>query len=388
MGNKVYYVGGGPSSIISSLVLKRRYPNLDVFVIERNEYPLKKLRMTGNGKCNIAPLKDDISKYNNQEFVKELFEYLPLEEYLSYLRELGIITKVIKDYGYYPVSESAPNVSLILYNKCLEYGIKFIKDTIVDYKKNSVYLDLIGENDTYHADYVIFASGGKSHPETGSDGSLFEVFKKHGYKVNELIPSLCPIKVKENVKELFGVRNNAMVTLYENDRLLKVEHGEVMFKKDGLSGICVMNISKYINKDNIYTISVDLIDDLIINYQEGLSIKDFLLSIVKEPMMKYLSKRYKLDLEKHLDIDTYGKIIELLRDVRLTVSGLYDFKEAQVTRGGIILSEINKKFSSNKEENVYFIGEVLDVDAECGGYNLRFAITSGIMLALRFSLTK
>ena len=388
MENNIYYVGGGPASIISALVLKRRYPDLHVFIIERNEYPLKKLRMSGNGKCNIAPLKDDINKYNNQNFVKRLFEDISLNDYLKYLEDFGFITKIIKDYGYYPISESAPNVSLILYNQCLKYGVNFIKDKIVDYKKNGVYLDLIGENNTYKANKVIFATGGKSHPETGSDGCLFDVYKKHGYQINELIPSLCPVKVKENVKELFGVRNNALVLLYENDKLIKEERGEVMFKKDGLSGICVMNLSKYINNDKNYTFVIDFIDCLSLKFVEGLTVKDFLLSIIKEPLAKYLLKKWKLNEKEIMNINTYSKIIEELRNVRFTFASLYDFNDAQVTRGGISLNDINEKFSSKIEENVSFIGEVLDVDAECGGYNLRFAITSGIKLALCFSLTK
>ena len=388
MENNIYYVGGGPASIISALVLKRRYPDLHVFIIERNEYPLKKLRMSGNGKCNIAPLKDDINKYNIQDFVKRLFEDISLNDYLKYLEDFGFITKIIKDYGYYPISESAPNASLILYNQCLKYGVNFIKDKIVDYKKNGVYLDLIGENNTYKANKVIFATGGKSHPETGSDGCLFDAYKKHGYRINELIPSLCPVKVKENVKELFGVRNNALVLLYENDKLIKEERGEVMFTKDGFSGICVMNLSKYINNDKNYTFIIDFIDGLSLKFVEGLTVKDFLLSIIKEPLAKYLLKKWKLNEKEIMNINTYSKIIEELRNVRFTFASLYDFNDAQVTRGGISLNDIDEKFSSIIEENVSFIGEVLDVDAECGGYNLRFAITSGIKLALCFSLAK
>ena len=381
MAKNIYYIGGGPASIISAIYLKMHHRDVNVFVIERNDQPLKKLKMTGNGKCNISPLKDESHRYTNQLFVEKLFKDISLNEYLNILNEIGIATKTIKEYGYYPVSESAPNVAKILLNKCKELNIGIIKDTIADYRLENNHVTLLGNNNKYEADKAVFSVGGLAHPETGSDGNLIKVFKDHGYSIVDLKPSLCPIKVKDNIKDLFGVRGEGKVSLLYQDKVIKEEYGEVMFKKDALSGICVMNLSKYIvGKPNDYKIKVDLLNDINPSFSNGISVSDYLLSLVKEPLKNYVMNKLGLK-ETILNKETFILINNCLRGMAFNVDSLYDFKEAQVTRGGISLEDINEKFSSKLEENVYFIGEVIDVDGECGGYNLRFYITSGIKLS-------
>ena len=134
MSKVVCFVGGGASSIISAILLKKRSLDDDVIVFESNK-PLQKLKMSGNGKCNIAPLNDDVNKYNNPKFVKALFDEIPLEKYLGFLLDLGIETKTIREFGYYPISESAPNVASILLSQCERLGVRIVKDTVIRYQK-------------------------------------------------------------------------------------------------------------------------------------------------------------------------------------------------------------------------------------------------------------
>lgn len=387
MSKTVAFIGGGPASLVSAIKLKELRNDLDIFIIDRNEQLLKKLRMTGNGKCNIAPIKDDVSKYNNQNFVKKLFEAIPFDEYLRELAELGILTKAIKDYGYYPISESAPNVAEILINKCKRLGIKIINDFVSDYKIGKDLVKVRGSKENYSFDHLVIATGGKSHPETGSKGEMFLTLEKHGYKINPLVPSLCPIKVKEDVSSIFGVRGDAKVSLYQGNKLIKEEEGELQFKSDALSGICIMNLSKYINPMEIYTIKVDFLMNKNVKKIDDITCKEYLLSLVKDNLAKYVMKELKIKEDSLLDSSNYERIVKCLSLMTFTFDSLYGFKDAQVTRGGLDIREIDEKFSSIKEENISFIGEILDIDGECGGYNLRFSISSGLLLS-SYLLTK
>ena len=378
MDKRVCYIGAGPASIISAIMLKSHRPEVDVFIIERNEQPLKKLKVTGNGKCNIAPLKDDVRKYNNQEFVKELFDEIPLDEYLQILLDVGIETKTIRDFGYYPISESAPNVASILLNRCHRLGIKIIHDEIKEFKHVDQKFIIKGKEE-YVSDYLIIGCGGAAqYKETNP---IFDELKKN-HEFIPFTPSLCPIKVKEDVKSLFGVREYVFLSLMKNDRSIKDNEGELQFKKDGLSGICIMNLSKYISPSEIYTIKVDFTFEKHIAYSDSFMVKEFLLSIVKEPLANYIIKNLKLDPNAKLSKELFNRLLDYLSQITFTVKELYGLNESQTSRGGISVDSINKNFSSKREENLYIIGESLDVDAECGGYSLRFAITSGVKAAI------
>ena len=139
-----------------------------------------------------------------------------------------------------------------------------------------------------------------------------------------------------------------------------------------------MNLSSKINKSHKYQISINFLNELSVSYNKDISVINYLLSLVKEPLARYLVKSLKLKENTSLDKKNYEIIVKTLRNMRFTVDKLYGFKDSQVLRGGISLKNINKDFSSKIEPNVYFIGEMLDIDGECGGYNLRYAITSGI----------
>lgn len=373
---KIAFIGGGASSLFSAIYLKKKNSSLDIFIVEKNDSLGKKLSLTGNGKCNLGPLPGEYeNKYNQSQFVKSLFAEIDDSEYQNLLSFIGVETKCIKGRGLYPISESTKNVIAILNNELEKLGIKAIKDTIKDYLINDGVI-LLGEKEKYQFDKVVFATGGKSYPKTGSDGLLFDVFKKHGYEIVNLEPSLCPLKTKENVDELFGVRFKCEVSLYKDNDLIDKECGEVIFKKDGLSGIAIMNLSRHIKKGNYY-IKINSLksDDFEIKNSDFTAKKpvnlENLYKYVPIKMAKYLLKNSKK-----------SNLFTILSDISFSIKSKYDFDEAQVTSGGLSIHEINSDMSSKKEKNVYFIGEMLDVDGACGGYNLRFAITSGIIACL------
>lgn len=369
---KIAFVGGGAANLIAANLLIKKHPDYEAVIIDKKAKLGRKLSMTGNGKCNLAPLNDNINAYNNPSFIKELFSNIPLKQYLKTLEELGIPTKTIKNQGYYPLSENASNVVDILMNQ-LKDKITIINDEVIEYKTNELRLKNSG---LLKVDKIIFAVGGKSYPNSGSDGNLFPIFEKHGYQINELKPSLSPIKVKENIKSLFGARNHAKMTLLDkDDQIVYEEEGEIMFKKDALSGIAIMNMSQFItHKPGQYRIKIDFLMDNDFSYIDSLSPMDNLIKYVNKPIAEYILKIAGANTKNSAKLSYY------LSNLMFNVEALYDFESAQVTAGGISIKEIDNSFMSKKEPNIYFIGEMLDIDGLCGGYNLRFAITSAIKM--------
>ncbi len=379
MNKKVVFIGGGASSLCSAVLLKSREPSFDITIVEKEKKLGKKLSMTGGGKCNIAPIRDDVYVYNKDSLslVERLYKSIPLTQYLDLLEEIGIITKTIKEYGFYPIHESAPQVVKNLFHQINKLGIKVVYDEFIDYQSNNDKVIISLKNSKIEADYLVLATGGLS-PQMKS------VFDKHNVKVTKTLPGLCPVKVKEDVSSLFGCRFEAVITLLYKGNIVKKCYGEVQFKKDGLSGIPVLNYSSEIARRLIKE-DVDINDfkisiGLLVDYEPdilGKTIEEVLFSLFREEYALYLISKHQLNKKELVDLSIQKQLLKIIRDERFAVRSLYDFKDSQVSVGGVSLSEIDENFAIKHERNVFISGEALDVDGYCGGYNLRFAITSG-----------
>ena len=371
---KIVFVGGGASSLVAASLLVD-HKEYEITIVDKKIKLGRKLSMTGNGKCNLSPIKDDVNAYNHPDFLSSLFEDIPLYAYLETLEKIGIPTKSIRDLGYYPISENAANVVEILVNN-LKDKVEIINDELVDYSHGEL---LLKSNRKIPYDKLVLATGGKSYPNTGSDGSVFSILAKHGYQIIDLQPVLCPIKVKENVKSLFGARNHAIISLIKDDNLIYQEDGEIIFKKDALSGIAIMNMSSFIaHKDGQYQIKIDFLSGEKYHSSNRTSL-DSLLGYVSRPTAEYILKKYNIDPNSDA-IKYENQLYEGLSSLTFNYQSLYDFESAQITCGGVSLKDINSNFKSLKEDNVYLIGEMLDIDGLCGGYNLRFALSSAMKL--------
>ncbi|MBO4855908.1 MAG: NAD(P)/FAD-dependent oxidoreductase, partial [Bacilli bacterium] len=204
----------------------------------------------------------------------------------------------------------------------------------------------------YPYDALIISVGGKSSPKLGSTGDFHNVLLKHGYSFKECHPSLCPIKTKENTKMVEGLRSKVSASLYQGNKLIHEEEGELLFKKDGLSGMVIFNLTHYINQlDNKNNVTIH------IDFAKGLSGEYD--SLTNPKIAQYLFNN-KLDIHNTI----------------FTFKDFYGYDNSQVTSGGLKISELNLDLSSKKEKGVYFIGEVVDVDAICGGYNIMWALAS------------
>ena len=378
MNKRIIYIGGGASSLCSTILLKKRNPSLEVFIVEKEKKLGKKLSATGGGKCNIAPMCDDVFMYNMsaQDDVDRLFKEISLSNYLTLLSEIGVNCKTIKDYGYYPIHESAPQLVKNLYHQLNVLGIKVIYDDFVDYVENKENIVIKLKTQEICCDNLVISTGGLGTSD------IREVLDKHNVGYTNICPGLVPIKVKEDVSSLFGVRFEANISLKYNNNLIKEYFGEIQFKKDAISGIPALNLSSEISRRQIkdkdelskYSIHVGL-KDVQSNFVLGRTVEEALLSLFKEEYAKYLVEINKLNPKATAD----EKVLDIITNQSFVVDSLYDFKDGQVTVGGISLIEVDDDFKRNK---VYFIGELLNVDGCCGGYNLRFAITSGFKAAL------
>ncbi len=345
---KVAIIGGGISGVFAAIRIKEKHSDYEVSIFEHNDKLLKKIYATGNGKCNFANLGELTDKYNNERFVLPIINDFDANDIICYFNEIGVASKNIGNLVY-PYSESAVTVADKLLKKIKKLGIDVhLKTEVKDYRNN----ELLTDSGTFSYDALIISVGGKSSPKLGSTGSFFPVLSQHNYKINEFHPSLCPIKTKENTKSVEGLRHKVVVSLYNKNKCVYLEEGELLFKKDGLSGMVIFNMSHYINllkdKKNV-AIHVDFAKDRYEDYY----------SLLNPKLADYLSKN-KIDIH----------------NAKFTFKSFYDFDNSQVSSGGVDINEVDKTLQSKKEKNVYFIGEALDVDAVCGGYNIMWALSS------------
>ena len=389
---RICIIGSGATGLILSILLKQQNKDNDVFVIEKNAKIAKKLYATGNGKCNIGN-SSDITKgiYYNDDKVLSILNNFTFEKQIKYFKSIGLYTKMNNELCY-PYSESAKSFIDTLIDFAKQNGVHFILETqFVDYKINNniVNVKCIPEIKNNTFDKLVITSGGCSSPVLGSDGSVFEILKKHGYQITNLIPGLAPIYTKENTKSVSGNRVKANVSLLVNGNKVYSEKGEVLFKDKGLSGIVIMNISsfiarRFINTNNEkYILSLDLLSDISYNDFEEiikfnkLNNRNILSGIFNDQLSLYFDKM--LSLSKSLDVIN---IYEKLKNVCFNFDGFYPFKDSQVTVGGVKNECFDlKTLSSRHEPNIYFGGEVLNFDGLCGGFNLMYCFACAKTIA-------
>lgn len=379
---KIGIVGSGPSGLYLSIFLKIKHPESEVIVFEKESKLSKKLYATGNGHCNLLNKNLSKDKYNQPEFmapVLEKYNYAFLE---GVLKSLGIEVTSNGDYVY-PLSESAPSYALYLKKLAEKVGVSFLTETrVIDYAVKGSNIEVKTDKKNYVFDNLVIATGGRSDPKLGSDGSFYEVLKKHGYSLVEPRPGLTPLTLNDkDIKPLAGVRHKANVKTFLGKEKIFDENGEILYKNDGISGIVIFNAESAIYRHKSPK-DIELVVDLFpdwdfeelvkrLAHDEGLNSKFYLDSYLVEPFQKHVLARSK------------GKdalcVATTMKNLRYSVKGHYDFDYSQVTIGGVSLEEVDENLLSKREKGVYLIGELLDIDGNCGGYNLTWSLISAII---------
>ena len=367
---KIVIVGAGASGIVAAINYKRNHKSDEVLVIEHLEQPLKKILASGNGKCNLGNSNIDYSLYSNPEFAKKVVQSYNYKEFFS---SISIETKLNGGLAY-PVSESAASVkeALLLAAKNLGINISY-GEKLIDYLAKDK-IEITTNKGKCVADKLYLAGGLKSSPKLGSDGSVLNILSKHGYRVKNPQPGLSPLFTKEKTRTIDGVRVKANVSLVTDGKLVHKEAGEVLFKEHGLSGIVVFNTMSLIarNPKKSHKIYLDLLPDFseeyLKNYRKSHKFSELLLAFLNPKIADYLKDRFPNE----------NQLFDSLKHLEFTFDKSYGFDFSQVSVGGVLVSEVDDNLMSKREERVFVIGELLDIDGPCGGYNLTWAFASAI----------
>ena len=392
---KIGIIGAGASGLVCSIYAKCK-DNL-VVVFDKNSFSGKKLLMTGNGRCNYWNSDQDIKHYHSSSLrLNNIINNDLKDEVLELFKRLGVIPK-IKDGYYYPYSLQASSIRDLLYNYAKNLGVEFSFDSLVldIYKENNKFVVVTKEGMEYF-DKIVVATGSKAYPKTGSSGDGYKFAEKFGHTIIPVYPSLVQVKTKGNfLKEWSGIRVDSAISLYEDGVFRKKEVGQLQLTDYGVSGICIFNLSRDIARS---TGNIELLVNFLpflenkdINsfFEErekilgDVSILEFLEGMLSYKLISVIGKVLSFDINRKWNsLKAYekDKLISHLVSFKVEVIGTLDFTTAQVCQGGVSLDEVSNSLESLKVEDLFFIGEVLDVDGDCGGYNLGFSFMSGIIV--------
>jgi hypothetical protein len=399
---KVIVVGGGASGLVAAIYAARN--KNEVILLEKNDSVGKKILITGNGKCNYWNKDQDIIHYhsNNSELLNNIINEENKNKILKFFDEIGLIPSIKNGY-YYPYSNQAISVKSSLLLEATLCGVKIIYNACVKniVKKDDEFIITCDEN-IYKSSKVIIATGSFSAPKTGSTGDGYLFSKNFNHTIIPVLPSLVKLEGNDNFyKKWNGIRTIAKISLYENGYLKKEEEGELQLTDKGISGICVFNLSglvmKGINNKKHEEIHINFVPFLK-NYNVDDFIKwvDLRNEFLKNRQIDQLFEgfiNYKLVylfLELlHIspksnwhDLNSNSKLLlaKMFLEFKIEVTKMSSYENSQVCSGGVSISEINlKTMESLKVKGLYLVGELVDVDGDCGGYNLSFAFISGML---------
>ena len=394
---KVIVVGGGPAGIMAALSAAK---NNEVTLIERNKEIGMKLRLTGGGRCNITNNRD-IEEFfdkivNNKKFLYSALYTFSNYSLLEYLSNNGLEYKVEVDEKVYTKSDKADEVIELLKNDLEKNKVKIRYNTMVS--------DLIVENEDIKGvvtsygerilgDKVIITTGGKSFPNTGSDGTMYSILEKYGHTITPIYAALIPLVIKEDfVKSLQGVAMKDVVVSAKLKKKKIEKFGDMLFTHFGISGPAVLKLSSYITKalsEGEVEVSLDFLKDKskdeisqIMRSNPNKTVLNNLKGVLPQNFLKVVFEMLGLTEIKSSDLkkEDENKIIEYMKEMKLTARETLTIKAAQVTSGGVKVKEINASTMESKViKNLYFAGEVIDIDAETGGYNLQMAFSTGYL---------
>ncbi len=400
MKHDIIIVGGGASGIMAAITAKDL--GRDVAILESNDRIGKKILTTGNGRCNITNNCCDYSRYHSDNdnffnFALDNFNYKSTELFFN---SLGLPLITLDDGKMYPMSLQASSVLDILRSAVLEREIPVYLNTKV--KKiehdNGIFKILTSENAIYQCRKLILAAGGKSLPKSGSDGSGYTLSSSMGHSIIDPVPSLVQLKLNyKNLKSISGVKFNGYAYIMVNNKFIKKQFGEILFTDYGISGPPILQLSRIAGVNLLQGQEVTLVVDMMPNYsleelEEFLdnhfgtfsyrSIFDCFVGIINKKLIPVLLKEAGVyDIHKPCyDLGWREKVnlFKLLKSWNFKVTGTNSFGNSQVTAGGIDTKQIhNETLESKKIKNLYFCGEILDVDGDCGGFNLQWAWSSG-----------
>lgn len=424
--SKVIVIGGGPAGMFAAYFAAKN--GHEVTLLEQNEKLGKKLYITGKGRCNITNASDMENLFanvcSNEKFLYSAFYSYTNEQVIEFFESYGLRTKIERGNRVFPVSDHSSDVIATLTKALKEVGVRILLYTKVnkllteeyrDEAGNSVVVDkktgafkqvvtgvVIEDKTTFTADSVVLATGGVSYPSTGATGDGYRFAESLSHKIVEPTPSLVPFEVQENwVTEMQGLSlKNVAITIEREGKKLYSDFGEMLFTHFGVSGPMILSASASIKpaffKDFAHelTLKIDLkpaldkeqLDKRILKDFEEAKNKQYKNSIQKllpSKMIPIIIRLSGIDPDKQVNEITREerqKLVNLLKGLPMTIIGLRGWNEAIITKGGVSVKQVNPSTMESKlVKGLYFAGELLDLDAMTGGYNLQIAWSTGYL---------
>lgn len=396
--SKVIVIGAGPAGIMSAITASKKH---EVILLDGNDRIGKKLFITGKGRCNVTNAKD-ISEffdyiYGNPHFLYSSLYSFTNEDTINFFENQGIKLKTERGGRIFPSSDKSSDIIKGLFNELKSNNVQIklnSKVTNILYENNKILGVEINSAQRILGDYFIIATGGASYPLTGSTGDGYKFAKKLGHSIIDLKPSLVPIELNEKwLKEVMGLSlKNISLSILKNNKIIYKEQGEMLFTSYGMSGPLVLKASRFIKSDFDYIAILDLKPALEINELDKRIQKDFLKyqnkefknslnDLLPQKIIPLIIKLSGISENKKVNVITKEErknLVYVIKNIKMNIKGLRPIDEAIVTAGGVNTLEIDPStMKSRVIKNLSFAGEVIDVDAFTGGYNVQIALSTG-----------
>ena len=406
---KVCVIGGGASGMMCATMIARK--GHEVVLFEKNEKLGKKIYITGKGRCNVtnATVGDEFLKsvVGGKKFVMGAVTRFNSNDTMAFFEDVGIPLKIERGSRVFPVSDKSSDIIKGLERAMSWAGVDVrlnsnVEKIVLD---NDVVKSVVVDGNSFDFDRVVVATGGISYASTGSTGDGYEFAKSVGHTIIEPVPALCAIKIKnEDCLGLEGLslKNVKLNAIVDQKCVYESDIGEMLFTHTGISGPLVLSASSYVNRQDFSKLKLFIDFKPAISY-DGLNARidrdiidlkakqfsSLLERLIPKALIKSFSQRLNIGLTtkaNQLNKENRKKLAFLLKNYEITPLSLEDFSQAVVTAGGVNLKEVNPKYMKSKlVSNLYFIGEVLDIDALTGGFNLQLAFSTAVTCASDFA---
>lgn len=397
--SKIVVIGAGPAGMIAAGTAAQ---NNDVILIEKNKILGKKLLITGKGRCNVTNNCDNNTfiqnMTKNSKFLYSAINNFSTKDTIDFFENLGVELKTERGFRVFPSSDKAKDIQLALIKFINDRNVKVINNTVKSITKVDDSFEIKLENNSITCDKVIIATGGLSYPLTGSTGDGYKFSKKLGHHIVDTMPSLVPLVSKDwFIKDLQGLSlKNSSIVVKNRDKTIYKDFGEMLFTHFGLSGPMILSASAHMRdfKNCEYIVYIDLKPALTDEVLDKRIQKDLLKfsnkdiingldELLPKSLIPIILKRSNIDERIKCNSITKEMRKELLNNIKsfsVSIDCARTIDEAIITSGGIDVKEVNPKTMESKIiEGLYFAGEVLDVDAYTGGFNLQIAFSTGVL---------
>lgn len=408
MFHKLIIIGAGASGVTAALAASQN--GCDTAILEGGDRILKKILSTGNGRCNITNSHIDIHRYHGTypQYPQNILSSFSKDDTFSFFENLGLPLIALEEGKVYPLSLQASSVIDILRMSLSEHNINlYLNSKVIKIShKNNAFKIETQNGEIFTCERLILACGGSSAPQTGSDGSGYKIASSLSHKIIRALPALVQLKLDyPHLKALSGIKIQGLAKILIDKEEIRKEEGEILFTDYGISGPPILQLSRIaslgLNEEKSVTISIDFfpsisykaLEDMLIsrfaNF-ENRSISDNLIGVLNKKMIPILLKECGIlnihEASQFVPYKNKIKLCSLLKNMCFVVNGTNSFKESQVTAGGVDTRDISDTTLMSKiVPNLYFAGELLDVDGDCGGFNLQWAWSSGYIAGINAS---